>query len=57
MVMLVMLYCAFPRSLLPLPLPSPPLNWQKEHYPVVVENDLIGLGVRRSSQVVVDWWC
>ncbi len=34
--------------------PPPPLNWQKEHYPVVVGSDLIGSGVRRSSQVVVE---
>jgi hypothetical protein len=36
-----------PRSLPLLPPLSPPLNWQKEHYPVVVWSDLIGSGVRR----------
>jgi hypothetical protein len=34
---------------LPSP-PPPPLNWQKEHYPMVIESDIIGSGVRRSSQ-------
>jgi hypothetical protein len=34
---------------------QPHSNWQKEHYPVVVESDLIRSGVRRSLQVVVEW--
>jgi hypothetical protein len=33
---------------------QPQPNWQKEYYPVVVGRDLIGSGVRRSSQVVVE---
>jgi hypothetical protein len=37
-----------------LPPSPPPLNWQKEHYPVVVGSDIVGSGVRRSSQVVVE---
>jgi hypothetical protein len=57
MVMLVVIL-RIPRSL-PLlsPPPPPPLNWQKEHYPVVVKSDLIGLGVRKSSQKAIKWWC
>ena len=45
-----------PRSLLLPPSLPPPLNWKKEHYPVVVRRDLIGLGIRRNSQVTVEWW-
>jgi hypothetical protein len=38
-----------------LPLPSSPLlNWQKEYYPMIVESDIIGSGIRRSSQMVVE---
>jgi hypothetical protein len=55
MVILVMLL-RIPRSLSLLSsLPPPPLNWQKEHYPVVVKSDLIGLEVRRNSQEVIEW--
>jgi hypothetical protein len=38
-------------------LPPPPLNCQKKHYPVVVGWDIIGPGVRRSSQEIIEWWC
>jgi hypothetical protein len=33
---------------------QPHPNWQKEHYPVVIGSDLIGSGVRRTLQVVVE---